>query len=130
MTQPLAAIQVALKHKRRKFLSQTGVFGAMRQEWFGGGYSEDQNVFVQKIVLPWAALWWVVLPYSMLLQVITAWFPPFHVWYESYTSLRARQTIERQLLGLSFIPSFRYAVAKAKTPRSNRPSCPPLPSRI
>ena len=31
----------------------------MQQEWAGGGYGEYALVYVRKIVLGWAALWWI-----------------------------------------------------------------------
>jgi hypothetical protein len=48
MTQPLAVMEVALKHDRKRFFSQRIVYTTMRNEWTGGGYSEDYLHFYQR----------------------------------------------------------------------------------
>ena len=54
----------------------------------GGGYSEDQNVFVSKIVVGWAVRVWFVVPYNLVIMLIAACFPPFAPWYEQRVNLR------------------------------------------
>ena len=104
---------MALKHERQRFLSQSVVYSSVREEWVGGGYSEDYLHFVRKVVCGWVCYGWVVVPLSVVIQAIAAIFPPFELWYGHHFRLKERATIERQLLGLAFVPAFRYVVSKA-----------------
>ena len=84
----------------------------MRLEWVGGGYAEYANIFVRKVVLSWLCFIWFVVPANLLGMILVAVYPPFADWYESRLCTRSCQTLERQFLGLSFVPSFRYMVSK------------------
>ena len=112
LLQPYAVIEVALKHKRRRFLSQPIVYASMRQVWVGGGYVEDFLHIFRKVVLGWFFFGWLAILVGFLVQAICAMFPPFGIWYERHFRLRERSTIERQLLGLGFVPAFRYLVCR------------------
>ena len=80
VTKPLGSIQVALKHELRSFLAQPVVHSFMRTMWNGGSYLKLVNSppeALWKVVAPWILFWWLILPYNLVVLLISATFPPF-----------------------------------------------------
>ena len=88
----------------------------MRNAWTGGGFNELTQappVELYKVVATWFFLWWLILPYNLLILVISAILPPFEDWYTRQLEFEGRQTHERILYGMFFTPCFRYYIQTA-----------------
>ena len=111
ITKPLGAIQVAIKHDMKSFVAQPVVHSFMRTSWVGGSFLQlcngSRNKLVQ-VIFTWLFLWWLILPYNLVILFISALVPPFEQWYARKTGLRDMATHDRIMYGFSFLPCVKY----------------------
>ena len=56
----------------------------------------------------WLFLWWLILPYNVLILLISAIYPPFFGWYLARMRFEHRQTHERLFFGFLLSPAAKY----------------------
>ena len=104
---------MALKHEQKEFLAQPVVHKFLRQEWVGGGINEllqGDKWELRKTVAIALLGWPIVLPYNLAILIIVAVVPDFEKWYMKRYQFQQRQTHERVLWGLAFVPFFKYLI--------------------
>mmetsp|Transcript_47423 Transcript_47423/g.106934 ORF Transcript_47423/g.106934 Transcript_47423/m.106934 type:complete len:888 (-) Transcript_47423:215-2878(-) len=111
LQQPLAAIQIAIKHHQSGFLAQSVVHRYLRHEWLGGGtnelsYAEPKERY--KVYLTWLVGWPFILLYNVILLLLVAIFPPFEKHYCARFRYQQMQPHARLLSGLPFVPLVKY----------------------
>ena len=110
MKQPLALIQVAIKHNLYEFLGQPIIHSCLRDLWVGGRVNTEHY---GKIAISWFCLWWLIVPYNILILLMIAVFPPFKTWYVVKLEVRRRQTYERFWYALCLVPCVQYFMHSA-----------------
>ena len=62
------------------------------------------------MIATWLLFWWLILPYNLLILLCSALVPPFEAWYTKQMDFHGRQTHERILFGMFFLPCVKYAM--------------------
>ena len=115
-TCPAVPPPLCAKHDIKSFLAQPTVHSFMRSSWTGGGFNEllqSPPEEIYKVVATWFFLWWVILPYNLLVLLASAFLPPFEEWYTKRLGFHHRETHERILYGMFFIPCVKYGLQTA-----------------
>ena len=102
-----------MKHDLKSFLAQPVVHSFMRTSWIGGGFNELMQAppaDIYRVVGTWLLLWWVILPYNILIFFIAAIVPPFQEWYIKRMELESHKTQDRIMYGIFFLPSVKYTI--------------------